>query len=164
VAFTDDADGGGRLDRELNEMLQELRVVLPGIQVLFAFLLAVPFSQRFDTLNEGQRSVFFGAFIATALASVLLLAPGVQHRVEWRHLDKERFLRSANRLAIVGTALMAVAIDAVGYLVADLLYGTPAAIATAAFVSAAVTVVWWVSPIVRLRARTPRERTSGPAS
>ena len=164
MAFTDDADDGRRLDRELNELLQELRVVLPGIQVLFAFLLAVPFSQRFNTLHEGQRSVFFGAFIATTLASLLLLAPGVQHRVEWRHLDKERFLRSANRLAIVGTALMAVAIDAVAYLVADLLYGTAAAIATAAFVTVAVTVVWWVSPIVRLRSRTAREPKKGPAS
>jgi hypothetical protein len=139
-----------RLEAELNELLQELRVVLPGIQVLFAFLLAVPFSQRFHELTETQRTIFFGAFLATAIASILLLAPGVQHRIEWRRLDKERLLRSSNLLAVVGTAVMAVAIDASVYLVADLVYGTAEATASVLVVGGAVTVVWWVSPIVRL--------------
>jgi hypothetical protein len=139
-----------RRDAELNELLQELRVVLPGIQVLFAFLLAVPFSQRFKDLTETQRTIFFAAFIATSISSILLLAPGVQHRIEWRRLDKERLLRSANFLSVIGTAVMAVAIDAVVYLVADLVYGTLEAAVFTTAIGAAVALVWWVSPIVRL--------------
>jgi hypothetical protein len=157
------SDDGSRLDRELNELLQELRVVLPGIQVLFAFLLAVPFSQQFGKLTDGQRGVFFGAFIATSLASVLLLAPSVQHRMQWRQFDKERLLRASNRLALTGTALMAGAIDAVVYLVTDVLYGGAAPIVAAVVVAAAVLIIWWLSPLVRSRQRPPRGPAGGAA-
>lgn len=144
-----DDDDGSRLDRELNELLQELRVVLPGIQVLFAFLLAVPFSQRFKDLTGGQRGVFFGAFITTSIASVLLLAPSVQHRMRWRRRDKERLLETSNRLALVGTFLMAAAIDAVVYLVADVLYGVEYGAASAAVIGVLVFAIWWLSPMMR---------------
>lgn len=147
---------GSRLDRELNELLQELRVVLPGIQVLFAFLLAVPFSQRFRTLDDGQRGVFFAAFILTSIASVLLLAPSVQHRLEWRQFDKERLLRSANRTMVAGTFLMAAAIDSVIYLVTDVLYGTPYNILSTALVGVAVLIVWLMVPVLRSVSRGPR--------
>jgi hypothetical protein len=156
-----DDDDGSRLDRELIELLNELRVVLPGIQVLFAFLLAVPFSQRFQDLTDGQQGVFFGAFITTSLASVFLLAPSVQHRLRWRQFDKERLLRASNRLTIAGTFLMAVAIDAVVYLVTDVLYGDVYPVVAAVVIGLAVLTVWWASPLLRSLRRPPRGPTEG---
>jgi hypothetical protein len=146
---SDDDGSGSRLDRELNELLQELRVVLPGIQVLFAFLLTVPFAQRFGRLDDGQRAVFFAAFIATSVSGMLLLAPSVQHWIRWRRFDKERLLQASHRLALVGVFLMAAAIDTVVFLVADVLYGGGAAVATSAVVGTTVIVVWWLAPLLR---------------
>jgi hypothetical protein len=154
-----ESDDGSRLDRELMELLQELRVVLPGIQVLFAFLLAVPFSQKFGTLTSGQKGVFFGAFMATSVASVFLLAPSVQHRLRWRQFDKERLLRASNRLTLAGTFLMAAAIDAVVYLVTDVLYGDSYAIVAAVVVGVAVFTFWWLSPVLRSTKRPPKGPT-----
>jgi hypothetical protein len=153
-------DGSSRLDRELMELLQELRVVLPGIQVLFAFLLTVPFAQRFGRLDSGQRGVFFAAFIVTSVSSILLLAPSVQHWLRWRRFDKERLLQASHRLALAGVFLMAVAIAIVVYLVADVLYGVGEAAAAAAVVVMTVVVVWWIAPLVRSLRGTKRGPTA----
>jgi len=90
-----------RRDRELIELLNELRVVLTGVQVLFAFLLTLPFTDRFRDLVPTQRLMFSVAFTATAMASVLLMAPTAYHRIRFRQRDKERMLRWSNRFAIV---------------------------------------------------------------
>ena len=111
--FMTDESRDERLDRELIELLNELRVALPGVQVLFAFLLAVPFSQRFEQLTAVQEDVFFAAFLCTAVATALLIAPSVYHRLRWRKRDKDQILRTSNRLAIAGTAFLAAAIVAV---------------------------------------------------
>src|ERR671918_1181467 len=95
-------DRGSRLDRELMELLNELRVALPGIQVLFAFLFTVPFTTRFGDLTDFQRTVFFVAFLAAAAATVLLIAPTANHRLRWRERDKEALLRRANIMMIAG--------------------------------------------------------------
>ena len=100
------------LDRELIELLNELRVVLPGVQVLFAFLLAVPFANGWTRVTDLQRDVFFVAFLATAAASILLIAPSVHHRLRWREHDKERILRTPNNLAIAGTSFLAIGMTA----------------------------------------------------
>src|SRR5262249_51360667 len=84
------------LDRELIELLNELRVALPGVQVLFAFLLAVPFANGFPKLSQTGRDVFFAAFLATALSTALLIAPSSYHRLRWRQNDKERMLVISN--------------------------------------------------------------------
>ncbi len=91
-----------RENRELIELLNELRIVLPGVQVLFAFLLAVPFANGFPKLDRHDRHVYFVAFIATALSTVLLIAPSSFHRLRWRQHDKERLLQISNRLALPG--------------------------------------------------------------
>ena len=99
----DGEDRSERLDRELIELLNELRVALPGVQVLFGFLLAVPFSQGWQRVTDTERLVFFLTFLSTAIATVLLIAPSAQHRILWRARDKEALLRRANALALAGT-------------------------------------------------------------
>ena len=88
--------------RELSELLEELRVVLPGVQVLFAFLLVVPFSARFAEVTQLQQAVFFGTLMCTMFSAGLLIAPSAHHRLRWRQQVKEYRLRMANRLAIRG--------------------------------------------------------------
>jgi Family of unknown function (DUF6328) len=85
-----------RRNRELIELLNELRVALPGVQVLFAFLLAVPFHKRFPELAHRERTVFYTALLATALSSALLIAPSSYHRLRWRDRDKEKLLEASN--------------------------------------------------------------------
>ena len=91
------------LDRELIELLNEIRVTLPGVQVLFAFLLVAPFSQRFGDINDLQKYAYLAALTFTALGSALLIAPTPYHRIRFRDEDKDALLRVANVLAIAGT-------------------------------------------------------------
>src|SRR6266566_9780182 len=86
-----------RLDRNLNELLNELRVALPGVQVLFAFLLGVPFTQRFSELVPYQEDVYFGTLICAAAATAFLIAPSAHHRIEFRLKDKRHLVSLANR-------------------------------------------------------------------
>ena len=95
-----------RRARELIELLQELRIVLPGVQVLFAFLLTVPFSARFASVSSLQQAVFFGTLVCTAISAALLIAPSAHHRLLWRQQAREHRLRVANRLAIAGMILL----------------------------------------------------------
>jgi len=90
-----------RVNRELIELLNELRVALPGVQVLFAFLLAVPFTQRFAETTELQRDTFMVALLSTLAGSVFLIAPTAYHRIRFRDRDKEALLRIGNVFAIV---------------------------------------------------------------
>jgi amino acid transporter len=140
---------GHDLDRELNELLQELRVILPGIQVLFAFLLIVPFSDLFHSAGSTTETAYFVAFAMTALAYVCTIAPGVQHRVRWRRHDKEILLRTANRLTLTATALIAVAIATVVFLITDYLYGPTIGAVCSAGVAALAAILWWGLPIAR---------------
>jgi hypothetical protein len=149
-----------RIDRELGELLQELRVALPGIQVLFAFLLTVPFSQRFNSRTELQRNVFFLTFLCTAIASILLISPTAYHRLRWRKYDKERMLITANRLTIVGLVFLALAIGGTVYLISDVLFGVGFAGITTVVVAGLVAWFWFGLPILRGRASWDDPRPS----
>ena len=143
-----------RLDRELIELLNELRVALPGVQVLFAFLLAVPFTQRFERLTGVQEDVFFAAFLCTAVATALLIAPSAYHRLRWREHDKEQMLQISNRLAIAGTVFLAAAIIAVVYLVTDLIFGLAATLVATLLTAILFSWLWYGLPLARrLRGR-----------
>jgi hypothetical protein len=144
-----------RANRELLELLNELRVALPGVQVLFAFLLTVPFTQRFGDLGDGDRRVYFAAVVATAAATLLLIAPTAHHRLRFRSGVKEHLLRVSNILAVAGLALLAFAITAVTYIIADMLYAGTAAAITAACLAGAFALVWFVVPFVYRERRTP---------
>ncbi len=137
------------LDRELIELLNELRVVLPGVQVLFAFLLAVPFANGWTRVTALQRDVFFVAFLATAAASILLIAPSSYHRLRWREGDKEQMLETSNRLAIGGTVFLAVGMTAVVFLITDILFKAPWAALTTALIGGGFAWFWYGLPLIR---------------
>ena len=146
-----------RADRELIELLNELRVVLPGITVLLAFLLAVPFARGWTRVTEFQRNVFVVAFLSTAVSVALLTAPSSYHRLRFRHGDKERMVRIGNRLALAGIAASAVSLLAVVVLVMDYVVSRGAAIAAAVGLFVVIAVLWYGLAVAgRLRDRSAR--------
>jgi predicted membrane channel-forming protein YqfA (hemolysin III family) len=138
-----------RLDRELIEFLNELRVVLPGVQVLFAFLLTVPFTNQFARITNTQKQVFFAVFLCTTAATVLLIAPSAYHRLRWRDFDKERMLRTANRLSIAGMVFLSLALIGAAFLVTDLIFHPTAAAVVTAAVAILFAWFWWALPLSR---------------
>jgi Family of unknown function (DUF6328) len=136
-----------RHNRELIELLNELRVALPGVQVLFAFLLAVPFANGFPRLSSLGKDIFFVAFISTALSTVALIAPSSYHRLRWRRRDKERMLVASNALTIGGLALLAVAITCTVFVITDFLFHRAWAAVFTALVAAAFVVLWYGLPL-----------------
>jgi hypothetical protein len=144
-----------RHNRQLVELLNELRVALPGVQVLFGFLLAVPFSTRFGDITHTERMVYFGTFVAAALASACLIAPASFHRIVWRRGQKERLLHISSGLAIVGTGFLAISISGSVALVTSFLFGGGAAVVAAAIVAAILAGLWFALPMAYRIARRP---------
>ena len=138
-----------RVDRELIELLNELRVVLPGVQVLFAFLLTVPFTQRFADATSLQRDVYFGTFLATAASTALLIAPSAYHRLNWRQGDKEHILVVSNRMAIAGTIFLALAITGTVFVVTDVIFEAVSAAILAGGAAAFFGWFWYAMPLIR---------------
>jgi Family of unknown function (DUF6328) len=160
------ADGetkGERLDRELIELLNELRVVLPGVQLLLAFLLTAPFQQRFAQLPGSLKNVFFASIACATLATALLIAPSAHHRLRWRTGEKDRLLRIANREAIWGTVFLAAAIVLALYVITNVLFATWVAVLTAAAAVAVFGWFWYALPLVG-RSPSKGEDESEPAS
>jgi hypothetical protein len=152
-----DNGGDGRDEhQELVELLNELRVVLPGIQVLFAFLLTIPFTGRFRSLSTFQEVLFSVSFVFAAFALTLLMAPSAYHRLRFRAGDDEALLRFSNRLAIAGLACLAVSLEAAVLLVADLVLSSWLVPATALVVGALLVGLWFGLPL----ARAARHQTS----
>jgi membrane-anchored glycerophosphoryl diester phosphodiesterase (GDPDase) len=138
-----------QLDRELIELLNELRVALPGVQVLFAFLLIVPFSNGYSKMTHLQKDVYFVTFLCTALATTLLIAPSAQHRLEWRQHDKEHLLVVSNRLAIAGTVFLALAMTGAVFVVTDVLFDSTSAALIAAGNAVVFAWFWYAMPLLR---------------
>ena len=144
-------------DRELLELLNELRVVLPSVTVLLAFLLAVPFAKGWTRVTTFQRDVFVVAFLASAVSVAFLAAPSSYHRLRFRQGEKAQLVRLGNTLAIVGIAAAAVALEAVVLLVIDFVLSRGAAIAAAAALFVVVATLWYVLPLrAALRDRSAR--------
>ena len=138
-----------RLDRELIELFNGLRVILPGVQVLFAFLLTVPFSSRFSRLTDLQEDAYFAAFLCAAISSALLIAPSSYHRLRWRQHDKEQLLRTSNRLVIAGIFFLAAAMVSSVFIIIDLLFELPSAIVGTALVAVVFLWLWFGLPLSR---------------
>jgi len=138
-----------RLDRNLIELLNELRVALPGVQVLFAFLLIVPFTERFTTLTSTQEKVYYATLLCTTASAVLLIAPSAHHRINFRQQDKAYIVFLANKLTIVGLTFLALAMSGVVFLITDVLYGSTATGLATAGVLLAIAALWYAIPIWR---------------
>jgi hypothetical protein len=138
-----------RLDRNLGELLQELRVALPGVQVLFAFLLAVPFQQNFTKISEFEKKAYFATLLLTALSAALLIAPSAYHRLTFRYQQKHRLVFVSNRLAIAGLATLALAMTCAIMLITHVLFGTVATVVTVVLTLAMFTLLWAVLPLQR---------------
>ncbi|CAN5586901.1 hypothetical protein BH24ACT14_BH24ACT14_09700 [soil metagenome] len=136
-----------RLNRELLELLQELRVVLPEVQVLFAFLLTVPFSQRFAQVTPLQRTVYFTSLLFAALATALLIAPSTYHRIQFRESDKERLLRHARWLSLAGTVFLAASVCSALFVVTDFVFGPAQAVGTTVMAAVVFAGLWYALPL-----------------
>ena len=138
-----------RLDRNLMELLQELRVVLTGIQVLFAFLLVVPFQQGWASVTEFEKTVYYVTLLLTAASSVCLIAPTVRHRMRFRELDKRWIVDSSNRLAIAGVAFLGGAIGGVLMLITHVVYDSTLTTVVVAAFAVMIGWLWFVAPVIR---------------
>jgi hypothetical protein len=137
------------LDRELEELLQELRIALPGVQILFAFLLAVPFQNRFTQIDQLGKVVYFVALMASLAAVAFFILPSTYHRIRFRDYDKERIVKTSSRAAIVGAACLAVGLTASAFFVTDFLFETPLASLFTAIVAGSLGWLWFGLPISR---------------
>ena len=142
-------DPSERINRELIELLNELRVALPGVQVLFAFLLTVPFSQGFVKTTEFQRDLLFGVLAATAISAALLIAPSAWHRLRFRQRDKELILLMSNRMAIAGLGFLAVAMVGAVMLIANYAFSDALTVVSGIVAVVIFGGLWYVIPIAR---------------
>jgi hypothetical protein len=138
-----------RLDRNLEELLAGLRVALPGVQVLFAFLLVLPFQSGFPDVTEFQERVYFATLLCTALASAMLIAPSARHRIRFRQDDKAYVVFTANRLTIAGLIFLGLGMTGAILLVSDYLFGALTATVAVLLVGGALVWAWFVSPLLR---------------
>jgi Na+/melibiose symporter-like transporter len=146
-----------RVSRELIELLNELRVALPGVQVLFAFLLAVPFAQGFTRVTDFQRALYFVVIALTAVSLALLIAPSAWHRLRFRQQDKERILRASNKMSIAGLGFLALAMTGAVMLIADFIYSPTLTIISGIAAAIVYGVLWYVMPLVGPRGPHPDE-------
>ena len=147
--MSDGESKGERLNRELMELLQELRVVIPGVQVLLAFLLTAPFQQRFADLPGSLRNAFFASIACATLATAFLIAPSAHHRLRWRTGEKESLVRIGNQTAIAGTVFLATAIVLAVYVVTNVLFTSEQALLMAAVAAVVFAGVWYALPLTR---------------
>ena len=140
-----------RLDRNLGELLQELRVAGLGVQVLFGFLLSLPFTTRFTHLSPGQRNLYLGTIVLAAVATALLLGPVAYHRLVFRQGQKERLVRAANIMAITGLATVGLAVSAAVLLVTDYVASGLTAGLITAFVTCLFAGLWFALPLAHRR-------------
>jgi len=140
-----------RLDRNLGELLQELRVAGLGVQVLFGFLLSLPFTTRFGHLSPGQRNLYLGTIVLAAVATALLLGPVAYHRLVFRQGRKERLVRAANVMAVTGLAVVGLAVSAVILLVTDFVSSGLTAALITGFVTLLFAGLWFALPLARRR-------------
>jgi hypothetical protein len=138
-----------RSDRQLTELLNELRVALPGAQVLLAFLLAVPFATRFGRVDAVEKTALFIALISTVAGTLLLMAPPVYHRLRWGWGGKTDVIVIASRLFLVGTGFLALGVLAAVYLVTSVLYDSTVAIVTTCVIGLPLLLIWYLLPLRR---------------
>jgi hypothetical protein len=141
-----------RVNRELIELLNELRVALPGVQVLFAFLLAVPFANGWSRVTESQKNIFFATLVATAISTACFIVPTAYHRLNFRQREKENILLLSNKFAIAGILFLAISMIGVLMLITDVIYSEAAALVTGGLAFLMFGGLWLALPMIRRNA------------
>ena len=147
----DELNEEDRRDRQMIELLNELRIALPGVQILFAFLLTVPFTQRFPQLTFFQRDVFYLTLLATSLSTGCLIAPSAAHRLRFHQGDREWLIESGNRLLIAGLGFLAIAIGSAFLLITDMLFEGARVWIYSGFIWIVILALWFGRALVRTR-------------
>lgn len=142
-----------RVDREYFELLNEIRVTLPGVQVILAFLLTAPFTDRFGALSVLQKEVYFAALLCVAVANALLMAPAAHHRLRFRAGDKEWILLRTSGFALVATGFVVAGLSLSLFVVTDMLFSHAAAVVVASAMAALLVGLWYAAPLLRRQAR-----------
>jgi hypothetical protein len=145
----DDESRRERVNRELIELLNELRVALPGVQVLFAFLLTVPFSNGYKRITPFQKDVYFAILVTTAISTACFTVPTAYHRLNFRKREKEQILLSSNKFAIAGIMFLAISMVGVLVLIADVVYSGAAAVVAGLLAVVLFGGLWAVLPLLR---------------
>jgi hypothetical protein len=138
-----------RLNRQMMELLNELRVAMPGVQVLFGFLLTVPFQQRFQRVTEFQELVYFATLIAAAVATAFLIAPSAYHRLMLEQHDKPNIIHVGTGQMIAGLGALALAMNGAVLLVTDVLFESDTVTVTLVLVASLYLTLWFGFPLVR---------------
>jgi hypothetical protein len=144
-----DESEDARLDRNLGELLQELRVALPGVQILFAFLLAAPFQRNFTEISPFEEKVYFATLLCTAVSTALLISPTAYHRLTFHLQQKRHLVFLANRFAIAGLGFLALAMTGAIMLITDVLFGTVATVITSTAAMTMFVTLWYLLPLWR---------------
>jgi amino acid transporter len=142
-------------DRQMIELLNELRVALPGVQILFAFLLAVPFAQGWQRTTTFQRDVFYVTLLATALSTACFIAPTAAHRLRFHQRDRRWVIETASRLTITGLVFLAVAITGAVLFMSDYLFDGARVWLYTAIPALVIAVLWFVRPLLRTESSGP---------
>ncbi|GAB7188739.1 DUF6328 family protein [Kitasatospora sp. Ki12] len=143
-----------RADRRLVELLQELRVLQTGVQIVFAFLLGVAFTPRFATLTDAQQDVYVATLLLAVVAAAVLATPVALHRGLYRHPGKERIVTVSARIAQAGLLLLAAALSGAVLLVLDVVLGTAVAVPITCLIALIFATLWFVLPWAVRRATT----------
>jgi predicted membrane channel-forming protein YqfA (hemolysin III family) len=151
-----------RSDRNLVELLQEVRVVQTGVQILFGFLLTVAFQPKFKTLSSFQRADYFGTLVSAATTLIMLTAPTSWHRILFRQGDKAHLVKVANRFTMVGLATMGLTTIGVVMLLSDVVFSPVATVIVTAAAVVACATTWYVLPLARRRSLSVRPALSDP--
>jgi len=138
-----------RTERQMAELQQELRVALPGVQILFAFLLTVPFAQGLTRVTRFQKNLFFATLLCTALSTACLIAPTATHRLRFHKRDRKYVIESANTLLIAGLVFLALAILGAVTLITDYLFDGAARWIWPALIAVVMGSLWFVRPLLR---------------
>jgi hypothetical protein len=142
-------------DRQMMELLNELRVALPGVQILFAFLLTAPFAQGFQRITETQKTLYYATLLATAASTICLIAPSATHRLRFHQSDRNFIIESANKFLIAGLVFMGIAIVLAVSMVTDFLYDHWIVWAAPGAVAVALCGLWFIRPLLRSESSGP---------
>jgi membrane-bound acyltransferase YfiQ involved in biofilm formation len=138
-----------RLNRQMIELLNELRVAMPGVQILFGFLLTVPFQQRFRQVTEFQETVYFVTLVAAAVAAAFFIAPSAYHRVMFEQHDKPNIIHIGTGQMLVGLLALAVAMNGAVLLVTDVLFDADTVTITVVLLATLYATLWFGFGLVR---------------